>query len=41
MSTPQEVDDKRIILGANFFLEGVVGEINNHDLIDISLNEVI
>ena len=25
----------------NFFLEGVVGEINNHDLIDISLNEVI
>jgi uncharacterized protein (TIGR02466 family) len=38
-TTPHETDDKRIVLGANFFLEGVIGEKNNHDLMDISLNE--
>jgi len=34
-STPQEVNDKRIILGANFFLQGIIGEKNNHDLINL------
>jgi len=34
-STPQETDEKRIILGANFFLQGTIGEKNNHDLINL------
>lgn len=37
-STPHLGDEDRIIIGANFFVEGILGEEDNTDLINLKLN---